>query len=451
MFDDANLRPDGLPESGFDGPRCYLARSFPISGGLLKSAGLSSDILENDIVITEGKDRVLAALKELAEGQSQAHLFDVLFCEGCISGPKMLNDLSVFARKEIIANYVNEQGRYTTQKAFAEALAEFENLDLSRQFTRKHLTLPQPTEDNIVRALMAMRKFRPEDQLNCGACGYPTCRDKATAVCQGLAEPGMCLPYMVEELEDTCKQLKQSHEDLALAQQRLVQTEKLASMGQLSAGVAHEINNPLGTILIYSHMLLRQLRDEAGREDIQMIVNEATRCKNIVRGLLDFARQSRLSKSPTDLKGLVEEVLTVMEPKAKVANARLVSEVDGHLPKMMIDAAQIKQMLINLVQNGIDAVTHSGEVRVSAQRHNSESVILKVLDNGCGIPPENLPKLFTPFFTTKEMGKGSGLGLAIAYGVVKMHSGDITVDSEVGKGSTFSIRLPIGRSEHVTE
>ncbi|MBM4084691.1 MAG: hypothetical protein FJ272_07870, partial [Planctomycetes bacterium] len=229
------------------------------------------------------------------------------------------------------------------------------------------------------------------------------------------------------------------------------QTEKLASMGQLSAGVAHEINNPLGTILIYSHMLLRQLRDEAGREDIQMIVNEATRCKNIVRGLLDFARQSRLSKSPTDLKGLVEEVLTVMEPKAKVANARLVSEVDGHLPKMMIDAAQIKQMLINLVQNGIDAVTHSGEVRVSAQRHNSESVILKVLDNGCGIPPENLPKLFTPFFTTKEMGKGSGLGLAIAYGVVKMHSGDITVDSEVGKGSTFSIRLPIGRSEHVTE
>lgn len=120
MFAEAEIVPEELQESGFDGPRSYLGRSFPISGGLLKTAGLSTDILENDVLITEGKDRVITVLKGLEEGKSQARLFDVLFCEGCINGPKMLNDLSVFVRKEILADFVNEQSRYTTQKEFIE-------------------------------------------------------------------------------------------------------------------------------------------------------------------------------------------------------------------------------------------------------------------------------------------------------------------------------------------
>ncbi len=447
MFDEAGISPDDLPETGFDGPRCYVARSFAISGGLLRTSGLSTDILENDILVTEGKDRVVAALRELAEGQSQARLFDVLFCEGCVNGPKMINELSVFARKEILANFVQEQGRYTTQKAVAEALAEFKNLDLSRSFTRKSLVLPQPSEADIARALQAMRKFYPDAQLNCGACGYPTCREKAIAVCQGLAEPGMCLPYLVEELEDTCVRLKQSHEELAQAQQRLVQTEKLASMGQLSAGVAHEINNPLGTILIYSHMLLKELQDrDPRRDDLQMIVGEATRCKNIVRGLLDFARQSRVTKEPTNLAELIGEVLTISTPRAEAAGVRLIGDVQADLPGMMIDRTQIRQMLINLVDNAIDAILHAGEVRVTARLHNgADGVLITVSDNGCGISKDNLRKVFTPFFTTKPMGKGTGLGLAIAYGVVKMHSGDISVESQEGRGTTFAIRLPVVR------
>src|SRR5208282_2149569 len=149
-------------------------------------------------------------------------------------------------------------------------------------------------------ALRAMKKFKPEDEFNCGSCGYSTCREKAIAMCHGLAEAEMCLPYLVEELEATCKNLALSHTELASAQQRLVQTERLASMGQLSAGVAHEINNPLGTILLYSHLLLKRFRDgDPLQADLQMIVGEATRCKDIVRGLLNFARQSRVSKSAT--------------------------------------------------------------------------------------------------------------------------------------------------------
>ena len=449
MIREAGIVPGELAESGFDSPRCHVGRTFAISGGLLKTAGLSADILENDILITEGKARVLDVLRELAEGKSQARFFDVLFCEGCINGPKMLSELSVFARKDIIADYVNEQSRYTTQKDLAEAAAEFGGLDLSRGFTRQNLKLRQPTEAEIAEALRQMKKFAPDDQLNCGACGYPNCREKAIAVCQGLAEPEMCLPYLVEELEATCDRLQQSHAELESAQQQLLRTERLASMGQLSAGVAHEINNPLGTVLLYSHLLLKQLKDgDPARDDLQMIVGEATRCKGIVRGLLDFARQSRVSKAPTDLETLIGEALASTAPRAEREQVRLARDTEGRLPMMMIDGPQIRQMVLNLIENAIDATAGGGEVRIGAHVCDTgNAVMIEVSDTGCGIPEEHLSKLFTPFFTTKEIGRGTGLGLAIAYGVVKMHSGDIAVESEVGKGTTFRVQLPVGRQE----
>lgn len=450
MFHEAAINPAELPERSFDSPNCSFGRSLPISGGLLKTSRLSTDILGNDIVITEGKERVLAALQELSDGRRQARFFDVLFCEGCINGPVMPNDLSVFALKEIVADFVNELSRRTTQEEVAEGLAEFETLDLSRGFTCQNLALPEPSEEEIAEALRTMKKVTPEDQLNCGACGYHTCRDKAVAVCQGLAEPEMCLPYLVEELEATCQRLQQSHEELASAQNRLVQTERLASMGQLSAAVAHEVNNPLGTVLLYSHMLMKQVQDQDPvREDLQMIVSEASRCKEIIRGLLDFARQSRVSKAPTDLTAVIDEVTLIMAPKAELAQVSLTSEVEDGLPTMEIDRTQIKQMLVNLVQNGVDATSPGGKVKINAHlSERGDAANIEVSDNGCGIPAQHLGELFTPFFTTKEMGKGTGLGLAIAYGIVKMHSGDISAESEEGKGSTFCVRLPVRQEEN---
>jgi len=258
-----------------------------------------------------------------------------------------------------------------------------------------------------------------------------------------------CVGTVSERAEAARRAENLSRKELEDAQRRLVASERLASMGQLSAAVAHEINNPLGTILLYSHMLLKQLQDQdPGHEDLEMIVNEATRCKDIVRGLLDFARQSRVSRSATDLSELAEEVVSIMTPKADAAGVRMTSDVQEDLPSVMIDAAQIKQMLVNLVQNGIDASADVGQVRLSAHMcSEGDAVEIKVSDNGCGIPRENIPKLFTPFFTTKELGEGTGLGLAIAYGVVKMHYGDISVESEEGKGTTFSIYLPLRRED----
>jgi len=446
LFDVAGIDLASLRESSFDSPRCYLGRTFPISGGLLKASGLGTDILESDIIITEGKERVLAVLKELEQGKSKAHFFDVLFCEGCINGPAMANGLSNFTRKDKVVEYVTSHGRYTTQRDLIEGLADFKDVDLSRGFTPQNIQLPEPTQGQIGETLRRMKKTTPEDQLNCGACGYPTCREKAIAVCQGLAEPEMCLPYLIEELQETCQSLQLSHQELASAQQRLIHSERLASMGQLSAGVAHELNNPLGTVLIYSHMLLKEMQEDAAqREDLMMIANEASRCKRIVRGLLDFARQSRISKSPTDLATVIEEIRTIMKPKTRAKSIELVVRTEPELPMMMLDGDQIKQMLVNLIGNAIEAI-ENGEGKVELRTHldpMGENVVIEVEDNGAGIPEEHISKLFTPFFTTKEIGEGTGLGLAIAYGIVKMHSGDIVAESEEGKGSTFTVRLPV--------
>jgi len=460
MIAEAGIDPEKEKVSGFDGPACYLGRSIPISGGLLRTTGLQADILENDLLVTEGKDRILGVLKEIAEGQSKAKLFDLLFCEGCINGPKVNNTMSVFAKKEMLTDYIIEQNRFTMRRELIEALGEFEGLDLSRQFSPQAVVLPQPTEEEIARALKSMRKLTLEDQLNCGSCGYLSCRDKAIAVCQGLAEIEMCLPYLVEELESTLQHLQVSHRELATTQSRLFQTEKLASMGQISAGVAHEINNPLSTILLYSSMLLRRHQQEdPENEEVQMILSEATRCRNIMRGLLDFARQSRVAKEPADLGALIDEVVENMSRKVEGDSIGIRSMVQPGLPTMNIDADQVRQMLINLVQNGIDAVGGPGraaepreaEVAIEATLSDAgDAVEIRVRDTGSGMPPEVQSEIFTPFFTTKQLGKGTGMGLSIVYGVVKMHSGEISVDSTPGKGTTFSIRLPLSEKTQPT-
>lgn len=255
------------------------------------------------------------------------------------------------------------------------------------------------------------------------------------------------------KIEAADEDLKKAYKELSEKQELLVQKERLASMGQLSAGVAHEINNPIGTIVLYSHTLLKEFPDgDHKREDLEVIVREAMRCKDIVRDLLNFARQSRVSKEPTDLKGLIGSVFSIMRPDAEVKNVCMQSRFGSDLPKVMIDKAQISQVLVNLVKNGIDAVPEEGKVTVSATLcKEGREIEIKVADNGCGIRREDLSKLFTPFFTTKDMGKGTGLGLAIAYGVVKMHSGNISVESEPGIGTTFTIRLPIEGTDTINK
>lgn len=232
-------------------------------------------------------------------------------------------------------------------------------------------------------------------------------------------------------------------ETLYRAQQELIHKEKLASMGQLAAGVAHELNNPLGTIMLFADALAQELPpDHPYQKDLKMILDEANRAKKIVAGLLNFARQQEVLAQDTDLHSLLDQVLENLRHQPIFAGIEIVKHYDPKVRIIQADPAQLQQVFINLLTNAAEAINGPGTITVTTRALNGQ-VEISIADTGCGIPPEHMNKLFTPFFTTKPPGKGTGLGLSIVYGIVKMHRGQINVQSEVGKGTTFTITLPV--------
>jgi len=249
---------------------------------------------------------------------------------------------------------------------------------------------------------------------------------------------------MVVSLEERDKQRRAESEN------RLLQSEKQASVGRVAAGVAHEINNPLTGILTFTRILQRsQSIGDKDRDHLQKIAESTVRVRNIVKGLLDFSRQTELDQEPTDVNRLIRTVISAMENQALIKGVTLEFNPREDLPMITLDRNQFQSVVINLLINALDAteqggtITASTGISVSASNTDKKGVEISITDSGCGIPPENLDKLFEPFFTTKEVGKGTGLGLAVSYGIVQRHGGTIRVQSEVGRGSTFTIWIPV--------
>jgi len=230
---------------------------------------------------------------------------------------------------------------------------------------------------------------------------------------------------------------------------RIIQTQKQASVGQLAAGVAHEINNPLTGVLTYTHMLLRR-KDIAPdmRADLQIIAEATERVRKIVKGLLDFSRQTKLDPEPTDINRLVAASIALIENQALMKGIAVKFQPGESLPELTVDRSQIQSVIINIVINALDATEPGGNIRIftaaglAGKPSGRKGVEITIADTGSGISPENLDKLFEPFFTTKPVGQGTGLGLAVSQGIVQHHEGHIRVQSEVGKGSRFFIWLP---------
>jgi len=236
----------------------------------------------------------------------------------------------------------------------------------------------------------------------------------------------------------------------AEAENRLLQSEKQASIGRLAAGVAHEINNPLTGVLTFTRILLRS-KDigDKNLSHLQKIAESTVRVKNIVKGLLDFSRQTELDREPTEINRLIRAVISAMENQALIKGVSIQFNPGEDLPMATLDRNQLQSVLVNLIINALDAMEHGGNIMIStgislsASDTGTKGVEIAVTDTGCGISPEDLDKLFEPFFTTKEVGKGTGLGLAVSYGIVQRHGGTVRVQSEVGRGSTFTIWLPV--------
>ena len=251
-----------------------------------------------------------------------------------------------------------------------------------------------------------------------------------------LAEAFNFMASSIKERDDLLK---------VRTQQKIQESERLASLGRLAAGVAHEINNPLGAILIYSNLLLEESElHDPGRENLKKVVRETIRCKEIVRGLLDFARKTEPKKELTNINNILERVLSLIEKQALFQNIKITKKLHPHIPMAMIDITQIQQVFMNIILNAAEAMEGKGSLTIGTQLlKDGRFMEIGFTDTGCGIPQENMKRLFEPFFTTKEETKGIGLGLAISYGIIKNHGGTIEVKSQVGEGTTFIIKLPV--------
>jgi signal transduction histidine kinase/Fe-S-cluster-containing hydrogenase component 2 len=449
MFRRRGIKPDNFKgDDHFDPPHGGLGAVFPIAGGLLQTAGLSEDLLSGEMVIAEGRGEFIEAITEFDVSAADTRLLDVLSCAGCFAGPGMTSDATMLQRRSKVSAYARERLSGLTDEERADldrAVDKYKDLDLTREYFADVQTIGEsPTLEDIDEILRRMGKYKAEDLLNCGACGYDTCVDHAYAVFAGLADSDMCLPHAIEQLRSAYKELEESHRSLEEAKEALERTGKLASMGQLAAGIAHEVNNPLGTLLLHANLLLEECEDESEiKTDLETIVDQANRCKRIISGLLNFARQNRVVRQPADVSELVDKVIRTA-PTADNVTVNVLDRLSDKIAE--IDADQIVQVLTNLFTNAQHAMPEGGEITIRLT-DDPDVVTIRVSDTGTGIAKENISRLFDPFFTTKQVGMGTGLGLAVTHGIVKMHRGQISVESNDDPttgptGTTFTIELP---------
>jgi two-component system NtrC family sensor kinase len=249
----------------------------------------------------------------------------------------------------------------------------------------------------------------------------------------------------IEEWTETLeRRVQERTQELQQVQDQLIHAGKMAALGELAAGVAHEINNPLTGVLTFSSLLLKKVdENHPWRKDLETIVQQTSRCRNIVKGLLDFARQRKPDKKQWDIHTLLERTISLVEQQAPFQNIRIVKEFKTDLPMLYVDGDQIQQVFMNILLNASDAMARKGGTLTIKTESRDGVAEVSFTDTGPGISKEHLQKLFDPFFTTKETGKGTGLGLAISYGIIQSHNGDIKVESAEGKGATFRVKLPI--------
>lgn len=437
LFKKYSITPPNIEPSDFDGPQAGPATIFPVNHGLIESIEKKEGLGKGQVFVAEGKKKFKDAINEYKKGLLKEQHLELLCCKGCISGAGISTRNNQILKRYKVFNYTKKRLENFDKQKWQEQIDKYINIDLTQQFEPLDRRIPKIDEQKVKEVLEKMGKTSEKELLNCGACGYDNCYEQAVAITLGLADYEICLPYTIERLHKNNQKLQE-------ARQALKQSEKLASMGQVSAGIAHELNNPLGIITLYSSILM----DEADQstqyfQDLKMINDQAERCKKIVGGLLNFARKSRIHLSDVNLNEFIDESLkSVLFPEN--VSMQVINNLQDKIISM--DKDQMMQAITNLEKNAVEAMPNGGQLTVELS-DDSSIFTIKISDTGTGISQENMDKIFTPFFTTKGPGKGTGLGLPLVYGIIKMHRGQINVksncDNRLGPtGTSFIITIP---------
>jgi len=406
--------PARAAEAEWDAPAAGRARVFPLPGGLLESAGLDRGLLDPDVLVVSGHDETIEVLDSLAEADTgKMLLVEALMCRGCYCGPGISStEPGLLRKRRVGGTWPSVAGARPKRRSAApptrRGRAARRRLPRPRPAARLHARRPaaaRAERGGDPRDPRAHQQVLSEDELNCGACGYPTCRAKAVAVHCGMAEDAMCLPFMIDQAERVCMELGVPWSEMRDVHRHIINTEKLASMGQMAAGVAHELNNPLSTILLYAHILEKKLKDRDDLDhDLKLVAEESERCKKIVGNLLDFARQSRVHVESVDVREVVQQAVD-SAAATQQPNSHLVTLEADVTPGLRadLDRDQMTQVLVNLIKNGVEAMEgREGAVRVTAfEAEGGGRVHIAVSDQGSGIPLSARDKVFQPFFTTR--------------------------------------------------
>ncbi len=313
-------------------------------------------------------------------------------------------------------------------------------------FTRRFVEKPIRKLIDATKAVSEMRLERPIEVDSSEELG-----ELARSFNSMQERLGVAVGELNELTHGLENKVKKRTEQLRTAQDKLIRSDRLASLGQLAASVAHEINNPIAGVLNLSMLMQRILKDDGIPRDrvqefrlyLAQVASETARVGHIVSDLLAFSRRPKPQRGPADVNAIVRSTLSLVGHKMELADIRTEADIAEDLPRVSCDASQIQQVVMNLVLNAAEATAAGGTVSVSTRpSRDGGAVVLEVRDAGAGIPPEILPRIFDPFFSTKEDGKSTGLGLAVVYGIVHAHGGDVEVESRVGEGSTFRVTIP---------
>ena len=251
---------------------------------------------------------------------------------------------------------------------------------------------------------------------------------------------GLCRAF--NSMLDFIKEREQMQKKIAIEQ--IVQSEKMAAVGRLASGIAHELNNPLTGILTYTNIMLDEMKGTKHEQDITIVINEAIRCRDIVRGLLDFSRETNPELRPLNLNHLITDTVSILEKTYGLRNVVIEKYFADKIPLAGMDVNQMKSVINNLLINAVDAMPYGGIIKIrTGFNEKTGKIFMEIEDNGTGIKKENIGLIFDPFFTVKEPGKGTGLGLFVTCNIVERHGGTIKVESEEGMGTMFTVELPV--------